>query len=107
MEGGSVAAGRLQIGRGEQRENDSGEKDEKPKQNAQVEESGLSSVFLFHGRNLCGAPLKLEFYANAMRDVTAIFRAFLCWVGKRRQAAALQGHCGDRKHSCELVFIRG
>jgi len=28
MEGASVARGRLQIGRGEQRENDSGEKDE-------------------------------------------------------------------------------
>jgi hypothetical protein len=27
-------------------------------------------------------PLKLEFYANSMRNVTAIFRAFLCWVRK-------------------------
>ena len=41
-------------------------------------------------------PLNLGFYAKSMRDVTAIFRAFLCWVEN-----------GDRKHSCELVFIRG
>jgi hypothetical protein len=79
MEGGSVAPGRLQIGCGEQRENDSGEKDEQAKQNAQSQESGLSSVFLFHGRNLWST-LKFGFYAKSMRDVTAIFRVFLCWV---------------------------
>jgi hypothetical protein len=48
MEGGSVAAGRLQIGRSEQRENDPGEKDEQSKQNAESHESGLSSAILFH-----------------------------------------------------------
>ena len=48
MEGGSVAHGRLQIGRGEQRDNDSGEEDEQSKQNAEIQESRLSSVFLFH-----------------------------------------------------------
>ena len=63
--------------------------------------------FFFMGGIYVERPLKLGFYAKAMRDVTAIFRAFLCWVGKRRQAAALQGRRGDRKHSCELVFIRG
>ena len=54
MEGGSVAQGRLQIGRGEQRENDSCEKDEQAKQNAQSQESGLSSKFLFHCKTTDG-----------------------------------------------------
>ena len=53
---GSVAHGRLQVGRGEQRENDSGEEDEHSKRNAETQESGLSSLFLFHGRNFVECP---------------------------------------------------
>jgi hypothetical protein len=38
-------------------------------------------VFFFFMGGICvERPLKLGFYAKSMRDVIAIFRAFLCWV---------------------------
>jgi hypothetical protein len=42
-------AGPSQSGRGKQGKRDATDEDKQSKQNAQIEESGLSSVFLFHG----------------------------------------------------------
>jgi len=136
-------------GRGEDCQKSAGGEDKEPKQDAQIQESGLSSVLLFQRRNFVEFPWSLDFTWTRYA-MSPLFCAFLCWlllslvraftrigikspdskiscglrgvvslavscsgtghsrrVGKRRQAAALQSRRRDRKHSCELVFIRG